>query len=40
MMLSSRPCDRGEFRAQLRSGAATLRQDARVIEDSRRLRVV
>ena len=40
MMLSSRPCDRGEFRALLRSGAATLRQDARVIEDRRRLRVV
>jgi hypothetical protein len=28
-----------EFRAQLRSRAARLRQDARVIEDSRRLRV-
>jgi len=40
MMLSSRPCDRGEFRAQPRSRAARLRQDARVIEDSRRLRVV
>ena len=40
MLLSSRPCDRGEFRAQLRSRAARLRQDARVIEDSRRLRVV
>ena len=35
MMLSSRPCDRGEFRAQPRSRAARLRQDARVIEDSR-----
>jgi len=37
MLLSSRPCDRGEFRAQLRSGAARLRQGARVIEDSRRV---
>src|SRR5262249_34087602 len=40
MLLSSRPCDRGEFRAQLRSRAARPRQGARVIEDSRRLRVV
>src|SRR5262249_19106075 len=39
MMLSSRPCDRGEFRAQPRSRAARLRQDARVIEDSLRLRM-
>ena len=37
MLLSSRPSDRGEFRAQLRSGAARLRQGARVIEDSRRV---
>ena len=37
MLLSSRPNDR---RAQLRSPAARQRQGARVIEDSRRLRVV
>ena len=40
IMLSSRPCDRGELRAQLRSRAARPRQGARVIEDSRRLRLV
>src|SRR5262249_24443451 len=40
MLLPSRPCDRGEFRVQLRSRAARPRQGARVIEDSRRLRVV
>src|SRR5262247_2105407 len=37
MLLSSRPNDRG---TQLRSPAARQRQGARVIEDSRRLRVV
>jgi hypothetical protein len=37
MLLSSRPNDRG---AQLRSPAARQRQGARVIEGSRRLRVV
>src|SRR5262245_16979613 len=37
MLVSSRPNDRG---AQLRSPAARQRQGARVIEDSRRLRVV
>ena len=40
MMLSSRPYDRGEFRARRTPRAARRRQGARVIEDSRRLRVV
>src|SRR6516162_9792728 len=38
MMLSSRPYDRGEFRARRTPRAARRRQGARVIEDSRRLR--